>query len=118
MTKTALKVPEDTEKKPALTIQDLQKSLLDSWKKLEPKLSFVYAVILLLGLTFVVYLVSQTLNGNSSTSTVQNSSEVQIDDYSVSFDQPTISKIQELDDNSSSNTSITLPAGRINPFAE
>jgi hypothetical protein len=116
MAKSALKTTDTKSKKSALTVQDVQQSLKSAWRKIEPHIGFFYAVFLLLGLTFTVFIVSQTLN--SAPTNLQSNSDAEIDDYSLVFDQSTITKVQELDDNASSNASVSLPAGRINPFAE
>lgn len=80
MAKSALKTTDTKSKKSALTVQDVQQSLKSAWRKIEPHIGFFYAVFLLLGLTFTVFIVSQTLN--SAPTNLQSNSDAEIDDYS------------------------------------
>ena len=83
--------------------------------KISPRLGFAYLVLMLIGVTSVVYMVSQTMQSvDAGQGTVTNQ---KLSEYVIPFDQVTISKLKQLNsDNVSPN--VSLPSGRINPFSE
>lgn len=101
-------------KKPAsASINDLLSSLKATWHKIEPHVGFLYTVILLLGITYAVYTVSQTLQ----TKNLSEGAPSGTGDFSTRFDETTIQKIRSLSENDTPSD-IQLPSGRINPFSE
>lgn len=83
------------------------------WAKIEPHIGFGYAVVLLVGIMCVIYLVGQTLQSDSPG--LSSSSE---SPYSTKFDDTTVGKVRALNSDLSTSTTVVLPGGRINPFAE
>ena len=83
--------------------------------KLSPRFGYIYFVLMLLGITSVVYIVSQTMQSTSIGEGVSTSQK--LSEYTITLDQSTISQVKALSNNNSS-PSVTLPTGRINPFAE
>lgn len=108
--------PDDSKKasKTKLNLTSIKEKFTAFTRHISPHIGFVVYVLLLLGITFTVFSVGQTLGltgyGNSSPETGIDMS------YSAAFDQPTIQKIRNLSD--TTGTNVTLPGGRINPFAE
>ena len=108
--------PDKQTKSLSLDTKELVNSLRQTAKKVEPHLGFIYTVTLLIGITLAVYLVSQSLQTtslsvSSALSTEQNS-------FSIHFDDATIKKIQDLNDYENESYNVSIPDGRINPFAE
>ena len=85
----------------------------NAWAKVEPHIGFGYAVILLVGIMCVIYLVGQTLQSVSPGVSSSNESP-----YSTKFDDATVGKVRALNSDLSPSTTVVLPDGRINPFAE
>ena len=107
----------NSEKKPVSLGQSLagiKGSLKHISSKLSPHIGFVLIVILLLGITSVVYFVSQSIQ---STSMVNSNQQTNGSGFLIKFDQATIEKVRALNDRPVAPT-INLPNGRINPFIE
>lgn len=97
------------------SIADITASLRSLMIKVSPHLGFTYLVFMLIGITTVVYVVSQTMQSTDvGQGTVTNQ---KMNEYVIPFDQTTISKLRTLN---SDNTSpvVSVPSGRINPFSE
>jgi hypothetical protein len=83
--------------------------------KISPHFGFMFFSLMLIGITSVVYIVNQTMQ---SASTGQSATaEKTASDYSIQFDQATITKLKNLSD-TNATSGVTLPSGRINPFSE
>lgn len=97
------------------SIADMTASLRSLMAKVSPHLGFIYLALILIGITSVVYIVSQTMQSTDvGQGTVTNQ---KMNEYVIPFDQTTVSKLKSLgSDNGSPNA--TLPHGRINPFSE
>lgn len=109
----------DDQSKPKPTMQqslaELETSARSLWVKVSPHLGFIYLTLMLLGITFVVYLVTQTMGSTDiGQGTVTNQKATE---YVIPFDKTTIAKVEALSNENSSPT-IVLPTGRINPFSE
>ena len=102
-----------TKKSASESFAEIGTSLKKTWLKIEPRIGFFYTVALLLGITYSVFLVSQSLSGASSAVELEQKAS----NYSTKFDTKTIEKVRELNDNASS-VDVSLPGGRINPFME
>lgn len=97
------------------SIVELQTALSEFWAKITPHLGFIYLTFMLISITFVVYLVTQTMQSTDigqGAATNEKATE-----YVIPFDKTTIEKVEVLSNENSSPT-IALPAGRINPFSE
>lgn len=100
----------------SLSTKELLDSLRASVKKIEPHLGFIYTVILLLGVTLTVYLVSQSLQ--TPATTLSSDATADTNSFSIRFDDTTVKKIQALNDYENQSFDVSIPDGRINPFAE
>ena len=97
------------------SLADLTLSLRSLAQKISPHLGFIYLTFILIGITSVVYIVSQTMQ---STDVGQGAITSQKEnEFVIPFDRTTISKLQTLS-NENSSPSVSLPSGRINPFSE
>jgi hypothetical protein len=97
------------------SLGELIVSLRELGAKLMPHIGFIHLVIVLAGITAVVYMVSQTMQSTDvGAGTATNE---KINEYTIPFDQTTITKIKSLSTNTGS-PSVELPHGRINPFSE
>lgn len=94
---------------------ELVDSLRKVVRKIEPHLGFVYTVILLVGITLTVYLVTQSLRITTPSTVTTTTNE---NSFSISFDDATIKKIQTLNDYENQSFDVSIPDGRVNPFAE
>jgi len=97
------------------SFKDISLQVKAFWQRVQPHLGFMYATVLLLGITYVVYIVTQSLNSNIAPSAATPHAT---NDFSIRFDDATINKVRALSGNGSANTNVTLPEGRINPFSE
>lgn len=103
--------------KPTLrqSFNDLLISLKTFGAKISPHFGFIYFALMLAGITAVVYITTQTMQ---STDVGQGTEANQkMSEYTITFDQSTITKLKTLSGENNSPT-ITLPSGRINPFSE
>lgn len=97
------------------SIAELTSSLRSFGAKLMPHIGFIHLVIVLAGITAVVYMVSQTVQSTDvGAGTATNE---KLNEYVIPFDQATITKIKDLSSHTSSPDA-SLPHGRINPFSE
>ena len=97
------------------SLGELATSARELGTKLMPHIGFIHLVIVLAGITAIVYTVNQTLQSTDvGAGTATNE---KINEYVIPFDQSTITKIKSLSSNVSS-PSAALPHGRINPFSE
>lgn len=103
--------------KPTLkqSLSDFTNSLNSLAQKINPKLGFIYFCLLLIGITFVVYLASKTMQSTDTGGSAATSQKVA--EYSIPFDKKTITKIKSISTKNES-PNISLPTGRINPFSE
>lgn len=91
------------------SLSDIGKSLSKLTRDLARYTGFIYVVILLVGITTAVYVVSQSLGAQLSPESTDISGN---QDFSLTFDQATVKRI-----NSPSAESATT-TGRVNPFSE
>lgn len=104
-----MKNPSPIHKKTAQeSFADIGKQLTNIAKRLSVYAGFSYLVFLLLAITASAFLVTQGLAFKPT----GNSSQLQNNDFSLSFDQATIKRV------TAPTTAPTTPAGRTNPFAE
>lgn len=105
--------------KPKPTFDESLKTLV-AWlrstvQKIAPHFGFIYLIVMLIGITAVVYIVSLTMQSTDigeGTATNEKLSE-----YTIVFDRATIAKVQTLS-NQNGSLNVALPSGRINPFSE
>jgi hypothetical protein len=72
----------------------------------------IFIVILTSGLVTAVLFLNGIIQQSSDTSNYKASTNL------TTFDQTTINRVQQLHSSGSPSATVTLPAGRINPFAE
>ena len=84
-------------------------------QKIAPHFGFIYLSIMLVGITGVVYIVSQTMQSTDTGEGIGSTEKLSA--YTMSFDRTTITKVQTLS-NQNGSLDVTLPSGRINPFSE
>ncbi len=72
----------------------------------------LFVVVLVSGLSTAVLMLNEILKQSSNPNGYTSSLDM------TSFDQATIDRLQKLKSSNDASTSFSLPAGRINPFAE
>ena len=72
----------------------------------------LFVVVLVGGLSTAVLMLNEILKQSSNPNGYTSSLNIS------SFDQTTIDRVQQLKSSNEASTGFTLPAGRINPFAE
>lgn len=97
------------------SLSELLVSMRELGAKLMPHIGFIHLVVVLAGITIVVYTVSQTMQSTDVGAGAATSEK--INEYTIPFDQATITKIKSLSANTGA-PSVELPHGRINPFSE
>lgn len=112
----AAKSEEKVKKSASESLKESLDALKAFGRKAEPRIGFVYIILLLSAIGLSIFLVGQTLRDTSSGVAPQTTD----DDFLIKFDDATIEKVRILNSttNGSSNTAPELPDGRINPFAE
>jgi exopolysaccharide biosynthesis protein len=97
------------------SLAEFTASLRSFGAKVMPHIGFIHLVIVLAGITTVVFMVSQTIQSTDVGAGTATSER--LNEYSIPFDQATITKIKDLSSHTST-PSAALPHGRINPFSE
>jgi hypothetical protein len=111
--------------KPKQTISqqlaDMKGGLRKIGQQISPRLGYFYILLLVCAVAYVVSTVNQTFDQSGTISSNVNSSQSAQDasttDFTFSFDAATVAKVKALS-SGAANMSVSLPAGRINPFSE
>ena len=69
--------------------------------------AMVFVIVIIVGLALANFMINQAINEKPAEPLQQTT---------TSFDDATMEKIDQLNENSSQQTDFTLPSGRINPF--
>lgn len=111
--------------KPKRTISqqlaDMKGSLRKIGQQISPRLGYFYILLLVCAVAYVVSTVNQTFDQSgtisSDATSSQNAQNTDSTNFTFSFDAATVAKVKALS-SGASNMTVSLPSGRINPFAE
>lgn len=95
---------------------DLNTSLTELGNFLRRHMDLLFFLVLIAGIGYAIISSNEALNTTADTPTQDTKNSASLD-YSLGFDFVTRKKISQLLD-PQSNTPISLPEGRINPFSE
>ena len=115
----------DSTKLTKKTVQQLYADTVVSLRKVGqqvlPRLGYIYILLLVCSLAYVVSTVNQTFDSadalSSSDTAPLPGADITTTNFTMSFDTATIAKVKALNGNTT-NMNVSLPSGRINPFAE